>query len=88
MIYKVYSMYDSGAQFYTRPFFAKADGEATRLFVDIAKDNDSAIGKHPSDYALFRLGTFDDGKGDFESETSPVKIMTGHEAKAFGENNG
>jgi hypothetical protein len=40
-----------------------------RAFTDIATDADHQIGKHPEDYSLYRLGTWNDNKG----EISPLE---------------
>lgn len=63
---KVFAIYDSGSENYMRPFFVRADGEALRLFEDLANDRESVVGKHPSYYALFEIGEFNDNSGDLE----------------------
>ena len=62
MILKIYSVYDKGIEGYMRPWFAQADGQALRLFIDEV-DGDSPMAKHPEDYSLFRIGSFDDENG-------------------------
>lgn len=71
----VYSIYDVASGAYMRPFFVQADAEAARMFSDIALDADHAIGKHPEDYSLFRVGTFDDNKAKLVGE-APECIAT------------
>lgn len=63
MILQMYSIFDSAAAAYLRPFYCQTDGEALRAFTDIATDADHNIGKHPEDYSLYRVGQFDDNKG-------------------------
>lgn len=63
MIFKVYSIYDTAAAVYRRPFCASADGEAMRVFYDMSIDAEHEVGKHPEDYSLFRIAKFDDNKG-------------------------
>ncbi len=65
MIVKVYSIFDTAAAVYRRPFYCPADGEAMRVFYDLSIDADHEIGKHPEDYSLFRIAKFDDNKGCF-----------------------
>lgn len=79
----VYSIYDTAAGAYARPFFMQSDGQAMRAFVDIAGDKEHEIGRHPEDYSLFRLATFDDTKGVFHPE-APECLSTGLEAVAQG----
>jgi len=63
-----YSIFDSASGIYQRPFFMPADGQATRAFKDISCDADHEIGKHPEDYSLWRVGIFDDNKGQLIPE--------------------
>jgi len=60
----VYTIFDSATAAYMRPFFMQSDGQATRAFSDIANDPDHDIGKHPEDYSLYRIGQWDDQKGE------------------------
>ena len=56
MLLNVYSVYDTAAAAYTRPFFLPSDAEALRQFGDICIDREHPIGKHPEDYYLVRIG--------------------------------
>lgn len=64
----IYSIYDTAAGLYSRPYFTSSDAEAVRSFKDIATDADHPVGKHPQDYTLFRIGTYDDVKGFLQNE--------------------
>ncbi len=64
----VYSIYDQASGLYSRPFFTQSDAQAVREFTDIALDAEHAIGKHPADYTLFRLGIYDDNNGKLTNE--------------------
>lgn len=66
MKHVVCSVYDRAAQFYGRPFFVVAAGQATRSFRDEVNRSDSEMGKHPEDFDLWQLGVFDDNSGLFE----------------------
>ncbi len=63
-----YSIFDSASGAYMRPFFLLADSQALRSFTDIATDADHEVGKHPEDYSLVRIGTFDDQTGKLHPE--------------------
>jgi hypothetical protein len=63
-----YTIYDVASGVYMRPFFSQADGQAIRGFKDIACDADHEIGKHPEDYTLYRIGSFNDNTGKMEGE--------------------
>lgn len=60
MLSKMFTIYDSKSESYLRPFYCSQKGEAIRLFADEAKNPQSGIGKHPEDYTLFEIGTYDD----------------------------
>ncbi len=64
----IYSIYDTAAGLYSRPFFCQSDAEALRMFSDLSVDAEHPVGKHPEDYSIFRLGIFDDNKGTLQNE--------------------
>lgn len=66
----IYSIFDTASGLYSRPFFTQSDAEAIRSFSDIATDAEHPVGKHPSDYTLFRVGIFDDTTGTFTDENN------------------
>lgn len=78
----IYAIWDRAAGAYMRPFFMNADDQAKRAFTDIATDPDHEIGKHPTDYTLFKLGLFDDNSGELHP-FNPEKIIAAHEAVAL-----
>ena len=82
----LYSVYDTAAAVYSRPFAATSDPAAIRTFCDIASDATHDIGKHPEDYTLMRLGTFDDNDGTIRPE-DPTRLITGLEAYASARQN-
>lgn len=59
----VYSLFDTKALNYNQPFFAHTDGAAVRIVSDVANDTNTSIGRHPADYVLYRIGTYDDALG-------------------------
>lgn len=66
MIRNVYSIFDSKAGIYTPPFHCITDGEAIRAFSDAANSKDHYVGRHPGDYTLMKIGTFDDQSGHYQ----------------------
>lgn len=66
MILNVYAFYDIKASFYSAPFFLVHDSLAMRAATDLVADPNTTIGRHPADFALMKLGTFDDQTGNFE----------------------
>lgn len=71
---KVFSVYDTKAMCYGVPFFMGSVGAAVRAFGDLAADAQSTVSKHPSDYILFQIGEFEDGKGTLVA-VSPVRNL-------------
>jgi hypothetical protein len=67
-----YSVYDNKALIYNVPFFTSTDGQAVRMFADLANDPSTGVGRHPSDYSLFFIGSYDDQKGALVAE-SPLR---------------
>lgn len=80
-----YTIFDVASGTYMRPFFAGADGEATRGFKDLALDADHAIGQHPEDYTLYRVGNWNDTTGKMAGEELE-KLLTGLECVAAARN--
>lgn len=66
-----YCIYDRKAGIYHAPWFAVSDGAAVRSFADLANDPNTTVGRHPTDYVLFRCSTFDDANGSVLS-ISPI----------------
>ena len=65
MIKKVFTVYDDKSEAYLQPFFLDTVGQARRAITDCVNDVNHQFCKHPSDYTLFELGTFDDSTGEF-----------------------
>ncbi len=86
MKFNTYSIFDTATGLYSRPFFTQSDGEAIRSFSDISCDAEHPIGKHPEDYTLLRLGTFDDTTGKLNDEDNS-SLATALELIAGSRNN-
>lgn len=59
----VFAVYDIKAGFYMQPYFSESVGLAIRAFGDAVVDPKSPISRHPEDYQLFEIGTFDNISG-------------------------
>jgi len=68
---QIFSVYDIKAQIFSRPMYLTHKGEAIRAFQDTVKDQNTMIAKHSEDYKLYKLGTFDETTGKFESLEVP-----------------
>lgn len=60
MKHLLFTVYDEKAEVFTPPFFVPTLGIATRAFADCINSDEHQFGKHPADYTLFQLGSFDD----------------------------
>lgn len=67
MLSNVYAIYDHKAHAFMQPFFAATNGLALRTFSDNANNPDTVFNRHPDDFELCLLSTFDDITGTFES---------------------
>ena len=65
-----YCVYDRKSLIYNTPFFAVSDGAAVRSFRDLANDLSTTVGRHPGDFVLYRVGTFDDAIGCMLPDTA------------------
>jgi len=78
---KMFSVFDSKAKAYLPPFLLPETVMAVRAFGDCVMDSGHAFGKHPEDYTLFQVGSFDQNSGMVERlDVLPV-IARGHELK-------
>lgn len=64
---KAFSVYDSKAEAFMPPFFMQTVGAAVRAFSDLSNDPNTMVNRHPSDYVLYEIGSFDDDGGTFEN---------------------
>lgn len=78
----VFSIFDSKAATFSRPFVAVREGEASRTFVDLinAPQKDNPFAQHPEDYSLHKLGKFNQNSGELTEEVN-YQIITGLEAR-------
>lgn len=58
---------------FMRPFAAQSRGQAIRSFSDETNRADSELNRHPEDYELYELGSFNDDTGELTA-TKPVSI--------------
>lgn len=70
----IYALYDSQIKGYMVPFTMKADGQAKRAMIDALQNNNTDVGKHPEDFSLFRLGSFDEELGSIDVCEPPVRV--------------
>jgi len=79
MKHKMFSVFDVKAMCYLPPFCLPETGMALRVFGDCVNSSDHQFGKHPGDYTLFELGSFDDSVCVVSCTPSAVKVVNGLE---------
>jgi len=85
MKHKMFCIFDSAAKAYLIPFFLPESGMALRVFGDCINSSDHQFGKHPADYTLFELGSFDDSVCVVSCSPSALKVVNGLELVVDGE---
>lgn len=80
-ILKVFSVYDSKVGVYETLFTFRTTGEAIRSFSVICTDPKSKFCVHPTDFALFELGTFDDSTAKVDLYPVPKSLGLAQEFK-------
>lgn len=69
MLLRIYSIRDEKSLSYGTPFFQSTDGLALRAFADLVNDPKSIISKHPEDFSIWFIGTFDDEAAQIVTES-------------------
>ena len=75
----IFSVYDQKAEAYLPPFFIPNAAMAQRTFSEAVNSPSHQFGKHPADYTLIELGTFDDGKATIHPHEIAKTVCTGLE---------
>jgi len=73
MIHQMVAVFDVKCGAYARPVAVPSDGAAIRSFMDAVNDNSTEYAKHPEDYSMFNLGTYDDSTGEMISK-KPLQL--------------
>lgn len=60
------SIYDSKAEAFSNPMSFQSVAQAMRAFGDHINDPGSDMHRHPEDYVLFHVGTFDQRSSNIE----------------------
>lgn len=77
MLLQVVVLRDSAIDAFGTPYFVTHLGSATRGLGDAVNGGnaDLSVSKHPEDFALYHLGSYDDGTGMFELLPTPRQIV-------------
>ena len=77
MILYVVVVRDRAADVFGQPTFTTALGMAVRSFADTVNtpDKDNVIAKHPEDFDLYSIGTYNDRTAKFEFEPDGPRMI-------------
>lgn len=83
MIQIIVSVKDTAAQAFGRPVFVPAVPVAVRSFRDEVnrKDSSEDLARHPEDFELYELGSFDDSTGVVEVLETPRLVARAKDLK-------
>lgn len=62
-VLKMFAVLDTKAGAFMSPFCVPATGVAIRSFADAVNQSGHEFGKHPEDYRLGQIGTYDENSG-------------------------
>lgn len=68
MKFAIYTIYDVKTDVHAAPFTSHNNNTAMRSFGDIATDPQTQLYKHPADFQLIRVGTWDDDTAELAPE--------------------
>lgn len=81
-VLQIVAVRDVAVATFSRPFFVQSLGLACRSFEDEVRRGaeDNPMFKHPQDFALFHLGSFDEDSGRFNNLDNPLRLMEAKDA--------
>lgn len=71
---QLFALRDTALEAYGAVMTYSATGQAVREFTDQVNDKQSQINKHPEDYMLFFLGTYDNDTGMILQPDQPKQM--------------
>lgn len=81
MILVIVAVHDAAAGLFGVPSFVTSVGGAVRSFGDQVNDPTTQFGKHPEDYTLHEVGTYNDNTCTFDLKDRPEQIAAGRNLK-------
>lgn len=70
---EIYTLHDTKTGGWRVPFFCHFEAEAVRQVVQAVSDDRTELHRFPSDFILYRIGTYDEATG-VVSAASPVNL--------------
>lgn len=74
MIKDIFVVHDAKVGAFGTPFYAENISVAIRSFKYAANDHTTEIGKYPTDFSLYHLGTYNDQTATFETQPAPIHL--------------
>lgn len=74
MIHTLIAVKDAKVGSFARPVPVVNAATGVRAFADAVNDPSTEYHKHPEDYTIWELGTFDDQTGLFQNSASPTLL--------------
>ncbi|WNK14143.1 MAG: nonstructural protein [Microvirus sp.] len=70
------AVFDAAVGSFNRPFFVPSLGLALRSFADEVNryDDNNPMSRHPNDFSLYKLGSYDEISGRFDSLDVPERL--------------
>lgn len=83
MILQIICVRDRAVDAFGQPNFVLSIGGATRSFTDEVNraDTNNSMYKHPDDFELYHLGSYDDGPAAFDLLDKPRLLMVAKDVK-------
>lgn len=75
----IYAVYDVKAASYGTPAFLASKGIALRGFADVCANGQSQFAKHPGDFQMFELGSYDPNSGLITPHPQPIFCFSASE---------
>lgn len=79
----IVSIRDAKSELFSQPIFVASPGVALRSFADQINTDEpnNQLYKHPSDFALYEIGKFDDNTGTIEAHKIPKLLIQADQLK-------
>jgi len=77
--YIAFAIRDVKADAFNLPFFQTTRASAIRNFADLSSDPQSTIARHPEDFQLYEIGSYDSGNAYFTSLELPILLASATE---------
>ena len=78
---ELYTIYDSKTGVYNKPFYQLNDDVCRRTCSDLLS-SETDVAKHPEDFSLFHLGSYNDETAQFDLLATPRIVLKFHELRS------